>query len=42
MYPKMWEASEVSYSDLITQLIELGLQKFASKASLMTNYDHLN
>jgi D-alanine-D-alanine ligase len=31
MYPKLWEASGVSYQDLITQLIELALQRHAEK-----------
>ena len=34
MYPKMWEASGISYSDLITQLIDLGVAKFAADQSL--------
>jgi D-alanine-D-alanine ligase len=41
MYPKMWEASGVSYQNLITQLIELGFQKYQSEESLMTNYDKM-
>ena len=41
MYPKMWEASGVSYQNLITQLIELGFQKHQSEESLMTNYEQL-
>ena len=32
MYPKMWEASGVSYRDLITRLIELALAEHAEKA----------
>jgi len=42
MYPKMWEATGISYSDLITQLIDLGFEKFRSEEALMTNYDRLN
>jgi D-alanine-D-alanine ligase len=42
MYPKMWEASGVSYQSLITELIEMGFQKFAREQALMTNYDLLN
>lgn len=38
MYPKMWEASGLKYQELITQLIELGIQKFQSENSLLTNY----
>ncbi|MGE4272892.1 MAG: D-alanine--D-alanine ligase [Desulfitobacterium sp.] len=28
MYPKLWEASGIPYSDLITRLIELGFERF--------------
>jgi D-alanine-D-alanine ligase len=31
MYPKLWAASGVSYSDLIGRLIELGLERHAEK-----------
>jgi D-alanine-D-alanine ligase len=31
MYPKLWEASGVSYKELITQLIELALERQAEK-----------
>src|SRR5580693_5815915 len=31
MYPKLWAASGVSYSDLIERLIELGLERHAEK-----------
>jgi D-alanine-D-alanine ligase len=32
MYPKLWEATGLSYKDLITQLIELALERNAEKA----------
>jgi D-alanine-D-alanine ligase len=32
MYPKLWEASGLSYKDLITQLIELALERQADKS----------
>jgi len=32
MYPKLWEASGVSYKDLITRLIELALERQAEKS----------
>jgi D-alanine-D-alanine ligase len=32
MYPKLWEATGVSYTELITQLIELGLERHAEKS----------
>ncbi len=31
MYPKLWEATGVSYSNLITRLIELGLERHQDK-----------
>ncbi len=31
MYPKLWEATGLSYSDLITRLIELGLERYQEK-----------
>ncbi|MEI9968261.1 MAG: hypothetical protein WDM87_06415 [Terracidiphilus sp.] len=32
MYPKLWEATGLSYKQLITQLIELALERHAEKA----------
>ena len=32
MYPKLWEATGIGYSDLITRLIELGLERHAEKS----------
>jgi D-alanine-D-alanine ligase len=32
MYPKLWEATGVSYTSLITRLIELGLERFEEKS----------
>jgi D-alanine-D-alanine ligase len=32
MYPKLWEASGLSYKELITQLIELALERHAEKS----------
>ncbi|MGV2432293.1 MAG UNVERIFIED_CONTAM: hypothetical protein LVQ98_02710 [Rickettsiaceae bacterium] len=34
MYPKMWGATGIGYSELITTLIKLGLEEFESKANL--------
>ena len=31
MYPKLWEATGVSYKDLITRLIELALERHEEK-----------
>ena len=32
MYPKLWEYAGLSYRDLITRLIELGLERYQEKA----------
>jgi D-alanine-D-alanine ligase len=32
MYPKMWEATGISYKELITRLIELALERHAEKS----------
>jgi D-alanine-D-alanine ligase len=37
MYPKMWEASGVSYSELIDRLIALALERHAEKQQLRTS-----
>lgn len=34
MYPKLWEESGVAYADLITELLDLALERKATKASL--------
>lgn len=39
MYPKLWEASGLSYSSLLDQLIELAVDRHASKQSLKTSQD---
>ncbi len=38
MYPKMWEASGIGYRDLITRLINLGLEKHQEEQKLKTSY----
>jgi len=38
MYPKLWEASGISYSELIDRLIELALERYADKSRLETSY----
>ena len=37
MYPKMWEASGISYTDLITRLIELAFNRFEKERKLKTS-----
>lgn len=39
MYPKMWEASGLSYSKLIDKLIQLALERFRREQSLKTNVE---
>ena len=36
MYPKLWEASGVSYTDLITRLIELGISRYEKESRIKT------
>jgi D-alanine-D-alanine ligase len=38
MYPKLWEASGIGYTELITQLIELAIAKFEKETKLKTTY----
>lgn len=37
MYPKLWEASGVSYTELITRLIDLAMERFKREQSLKTS-----
>jgi D-alanine-D-alanine ligase len=37
MYPKMWEEAGLPYTDLITELIQLGIQRHRLKVALNTN-----
>ncbi len=39
MYPKLWEATGVSYKDLITRLIELALERHADKSRTSYSYE---
>ncbi len=39
MYPKLWEASGISYSELIDRLIELALERFEDKQQSQTEFD---
>ncbi|MDD5529309.1 MAG: D-alanine--D-alanine ligase [bacterium] len=38
MYPKLWEASGLSYSKLIDKLIQLALERFKKENKLQTSY----
>jgi D-alanine-D-alanine ligase len=37
MYPKLWEASGISYSKLIDRLIQLALERFRKEKELRTS-----
>jgi len=37
MYPKMWEAAGIGYTELITRLIELAISRFEKEKSLKTS-----
>ena len=38
MYPKLWEATGVSYPELIDRLIELAIERFDDKSRSLTSY----
>ncbi|MST03962.1 MAG: D-alanine--D-alanine ligase [Candidatus Pacebacteria bacterium] len=38
MYPKLWEATGISYSELIDRLIELAIEKFEKDSKIKTSY----
>ena len=38
MYPKLWEASGLSYSNLLDRLIQLALERHAARRKLKTTY----
>lgn len=42
MYPKMWEASGISYSDLISELLNLALEKHRRDSQVNFNFLDLN
>jgi len=39
MYPQMWQASGVSYPELIEKLIDLALEKFQRQQSIKTSFE---
>jgi len=39
MYPRMWEASGISYTDLIDRLIQLALERYQDKNQNKTSYE---
>jgi D-alanine-D-alanine ligase len=38
MYPKLWEASGVSYTDLIDQLVQLAIERHQDRRRSRTTY----
>lgn len=38
MYPKLWEASGISYTELIDKLIQLAIERFEKEQKLKTSY----
>lgn len=42
MYPKMWEAAGISYSDLISDLIHLAFQKAEQEKRIQFSFEALN
>jgi D-alanine-D-alanine ligase len=38
MYPKLWEAGGISYTELISRLIDLAIQAYQKEKSLKTSY----
>jgi D-alanine-D-alanine ligase len=41
MYPKLWKASGISYSELIDRLIELALERYEEKERTQISPDFL-
>lgn len=39
MYPKLWEASGISYSELIDRLVELALERYGREKSVKTDFN---
>jgi D-alanine-D-alanine ligase len=39
MYPKLWEASGISYANLIDKLIQLAIERFEKEKKLKTSYN---
>jgi len=39
MYPKLWEASGISYSELVDRLIGLAIERFEDKQQSQTDFD---
>jgi len=42
MYPKLWQASGLSYSALLDKLIQLAIERHKAKTKLKTTYQPKN
>jgi D-alanine-D-alanine ligase len=42
MYPKLWEASGISYSELIDRLLQLAIERHTSRSRLICSYERPN
>ncbi|WP_241585798.1 D-alanine--D-alanine ligase [Rosenbergiella epipactidis] len=40
MYPKLWQASGLSYQDLITKLLQLAVERHQQQNKIMSAFDH--
>ncbi len=38
MYPKLWQASGVSYPELLSRLVDLAMERHREKQGLLTSY----
>jgi D-alanine-D-alanine ligase len=38
MFPKLWEATGITYADLLSRLVDLGRERHAERAALKTTY----
>ena len=38
MFPKLWEAAGLDYDDLLSRLVELGLERHHQRRGLRTDY----
>ena len=39
MYPRLWEATGLSYTDLLDRLIELAVERHQQESALVTRFD---
>jgi D-alanine-D-alanine ligase len=39
MYPKLWEATGIPYSELLDRLIDLAVERFEEKGQLKRTFD---